>query len=114
MLLWRIGTNILPTKDLLAQKVGINDSSCPLCGEAEETGIHLFFKCNVARAIWFGSCWGLRTESLQLNSNEDILKLVLKPPPHLSMSINQNLIEPNCTSLIMALLWRQYGTSEIK
>ena len=88
MLLWHICTNILPTKDLLAQKLGIIDASCPLCGEAKETGVHLFFKCPVARAIWFGSCRGLRTESLQLTSNEDILKLVLKPPPQFSMSTN--------------------------
>ena len=54
MLVWRIGTNILPTRTKVATRVDPIDTSCPLCCEEEETSAHLFFKCLVAKAIWFG------------------------------------------------------------
>ena len=43
MLLWRIASNVLPTKDNLAKKLGITDTDCPLCNEANEIVTHLFF-----------------------------------------------------------------------
>ena len=55
MLVWRIGMNILPTKENLAQRLGLEDKECSLCHEEIESCTHLFFQCNVARAIWFGS-----------------------------------------------------------
>uniref|UniRef100_A0A2N9I6C8 RNase H type-1 domain-containing protein n=1 Tax=Fagus sylvatica TaxID=28930 RepID=A0A2N9I6C8_FAGSY len=44
------------------------------------TGMRL----RVARAIWFGCKWGLRTGNLQVSNNSDIVKLALEPPiaPH--------------------------------
>ena len=48
-----------------------------LCGSEPETTTHLFFHCQVARAIWFGCGWGIRTDKMNIASNEDILKVVL-------------------------------------
>jgi ribonuclease HI len=80
MLVWRIGMNILPTKENLAQRLGLEDKECSLCHEEIESCTHLFFQCNVARAIWFGSMWGVRPDKVQILCNADIAKFVLYPP----------------------------------
>ena len=54
MLIWRIGANVLPTKERIAQRMPISDTSCSLCNAEPESGAHLFFNCTVARAIWYG------------------------------------------------------------
>ena len=80
MFIWRIGPNLLPSKDIIAQRLGGLGTSCSLCGEEVETSIQLFFKCTIAHAIQFGCNWGLYVDSLNLTSNEDIAKLILNPP----------------------------------
>uniref|UniRef100_A0A2N9GNN9 Reverse transcriptase domain-containing protein n=1 Tax=Fagus sylvatica TaxID=28930 RepID=A0A2N9GNN9_FAGSY len=80
MFLWRIAANVLPTKDLLAKRVGNMDTLCNLCNEEVETCSHLFFKCNVARAIWYGCKWSLRSDEINVNRNEEIVKIVIDPP----------------------------------
>jgi hypothetical protein len=64
MLVWRIGVNILPTKENLAQRLGLEDKECSLCHEEIESCTHLFFQCNVACAILFGSMWGIRLDKV--------------------------------------------------
>ena len=51
MFIWRIGPNLLPSKDIIAQRLGGLGTSCSLCGEEVETSIQLFFKCTIAHAI---------------------------------------------------------------
>jgi hypothetical protein len=53
MLLWRIGSNILPTNKNFVLRVGSGDPTYPLCHLEEESIVHLFFHCPIARAIWF-------------------------------------------------------------
>ena len=36
-------------------------------------------------AIWFGCNWSIRAKNLNIASNEDILKVVLNPPPPLNL-----------------------------
>lgn len=43
MLIWRIGSNALPTKDNLLHRMNIDDPSCVLCGPEEKSSGHLFF-----------------------------------------------------------------------
>ncbi len=62
--------------------MGGQDLSCHLCGKAEESDIHIFFECPVAKKIWFGCSWCLRTDEVHLTNSEDILKFVLDPPPY--------------------------------
>ena len=79
MLLWRIGNNILPTKEVLAQRFAIQDTRCCLCEDPLESIIHLFTSCPVARAIWFGSCCNIRIDNMKVRSCEDLLKMVVDP-----------------------------------
>uniref|UniRef100_A0A2N9GX56 Reverse transcriptase zinc-binding domain-containing protein n=1 Tax=Fagus sylvatica TaxID=28930 RepID=A0A2N9GX56_FAGSY len=72
MLLWRIGLGALPTKKMLALKMGNMDTLCQLCGKAEESDVHLFFECHVSKEIWFGCSWSIRIDRLNLSYNEKI------------------------------------------
>uniref|UniRef100_A0A2N9FCB1 Reverse transcriptase zinc-binding domain-containing protein n=1 Tax=Fagus sylvatica TaxID=28930 RepID=A0A2N9FCB1_FAGSY len=76
----RIGSNVLPTKEILAHRIQNIDTSYCLGKEPMETSVHLFFKCLVVRAIWFGCQWSIRAEHLQVSTHDDILKLVLDLP----------------------------------
>lgn len=80
MLLWRMGSNNLPTRDKLATRICILDLSCVLCGHSFESICHLFFRCPAARAIWFSTCWGLRSDQHSIQDSSNIVKLVLNPP----------------------------------
>ena len=77
MLLWRIGSNVLPIKNNLAIRIGTSDPNCVFCGRELETASHISFHCQVARAIEFGYSWGIRTDKINIALNEDILKVVL-------------------------------------
>ena len=81
MLLWRIGSNSLPTKDNLRRRSVSSDPICVLCRQENETSQHIFFKCPVARAIWYSSCWGFKSEEHQIMNCEDIIDQQ-HPPPH--------------------------------
>lgn len=52
MLVWRIGTDILPTKSRLASRLGPLETSCPLCQEEDETGLEI--SSNVQSLKLFG------------------------------------------------------------
>ncbi len=54
MLLWRIGSSALPTKKMLALKMGNMDTISQLYEKAEESNVHLFFECHISKVIWFG------------------------------------------------------------
>ncbi|KAF4352130.1 hypothetical protein F8388_011720 [Cannabis sativa] len=59
---WQTLRNALPTRQKIAGIFPIQNSLCPLCDEEEESSFHLFWQCQYAKALWFGSLWGIRTE----------------------------------------------------
>ena len=81
MLLWRIGSNSLPTKDNLRRRSVSSDPICVLVRQENETSQHIFFKCPVARAIWYSSCWSFKSEEHQIMNCEDIIDQQHPPPP---------------------------------
>ena len=80
MLLWRVGTNSLPTKDNLLIRMEVVNPWCILCNQEPESAGHLFFNYPAARAIWFAFCWGYRLDQTPLNSHSNIISLILNPP----------------------------------
>ena len=80
MFLWRIVVDVLPTRENFSKRVEITDCKCILCVEESDTLSHVFFRCPVARALWFACCWGFRADEVLINSNQDIIKMVLEPP----------------------------------
>jgi hypothetical protein len=71
--------------------VGSLDTLCNLCNEEVKTFSHLFFKCNVARAIWYGCKWSLQTDEINVNRNEEIVKIVIDPPWQLPKETSEQL-----------------------
>ena len=80
MLLWRIGSNILPTNKNFVLRVGSGDPTCLLCHLEEESIVHLFFHCPTARAIWFGKNLGIISNSLHITTCSNIVNMVINPP----------------------------------
>jgi hypothetical protein len=55
---WQLLLQRIPTRDNLRIR-GVNveaNMGCPLCGNHEETEIHLFLHCNVAATVWYRIC----------------------------------------------------------
>uniref|UniRef100_A0A2N9H3S2 RNase H type-1 domain-containing protein n=1 Tax=Fagus sylvatica TaxID=28930 RepID=A0A2N9H3S2_FAGSY len=77
MLIWRIASEILPTRTVVAHKLGLGDTSCPLCLDCKESIVHLFLKCLVPRAIWFGLRWAIHSSQFMVTNNKDIIKMVV-------------------------------------
>lgn len=105
MLLWRIGGNALPTRDNLMVRLDLENLGCLLCNHDFESPIHLFFSFPAAKALWFVACWGFKSDQVPLNSNLDMVNLILSPPASLCQYQDQWIV-----SLYMALtieeIWR--------
>ncbi|XP_060972106.1 uncharacterized protein LOC133038077 [Cannabis sativa] len=67
LLLWKIWSDLLPTKG----RLGLEDKSCVFCGLEDESALHLFCSCSVTRALWFQCKWGFRTDSFSWSSIAD-------------------------------------------
>lgn len=50
--LWRMGSNILPTKSKLFERHISDTNICPLCASDEETWHHAFFTCPKVSHLW--------------------------------------------------------------
>ncbi|KAH7846524.1 hypothetical protein Vadar_014953 [Vaccinium darrowii] len=48
--------------------LGVGGSGCPLCGDPEESVIHLVAKCPFARAVWFSSPLQIDSQVLECSS----------------------------------------------
>lgn len=58
LFLWRVLSNMLPTKEALNIRILMDNLSCGVCGEGTESLLHLFNNCNGFRALTFACCWG--------------------------------------------------------
>lgn len=50
--LWKVGNNVLPTKETLFKMKVIEDKSCPVCGAETETIMHVLWDCLAANDLW--------------------------------------------------------------
>ena len=100
MLLWRIATFTIPVKEVLGQRLELDNQDCVLCQDGQETVSHLFFHYPVARAIWFSSCWGLRALNCNIRSNTDIIKLILDLPSPSASDIDEEFISLTMTFVV--------------
>ncbi len=88
MHLWRIASNLLPTKASLARFDSNMDSSCSLCDHHLETSIHLFWECLLARVVWFGSEWCIRTDCILLQNLASLIEMLVDPPATLGFDVS--------------------------
>uniref|UniRef100_A0A803QC15 Reverse transcriptase zinc-binding domain-containing protein n=1 Tax=Cannabis sativa TaxID=3483 RepID=A0A803QC15_CANSA len=78
MFLWKLCRDIIPFGNRL-QRIFGNDTRCVICGDADDSAQHLFFKCPLAKAVWFASRWALRSDSLCFDSPRNMVEWLLSP-----------------------------------
>lgn len=52
LFLWQACKNLIPTKSILAKRQVKDKAECPLCGNEEETTIHVLLNCLAASNVW--------------------------------------------------------------
>ncbi|KAF4398795.1 hypothetical protein G4B88_028158 [Cannabis sativa] len=78
--LWRLGQNALPFGCKVASIFGSNVGPCMLCGlEEMDVVSHFVSGCNITRAVWFSSQWGVRVERCNLTNGRDVLAWLVDP-----------------------------------
>ena len=80
MLLWRIASDILPTRENLSKFNNEMDIACPLCGCEKETTLHIFTGCSFSKALWFGGWWGSRIDRMIFGSPVHLFNFVMDLP----------------------------------
>jgi hypothetical protein len=76
MKLWRIAHNILPTRSRLKELGLTQEGECPFCHIEEESCLHLFKDCDLAKTLWFGNRWNV-------SSSFQLVQLVVDPSSNL-------------------------------
>ncbi|KAM6545731.1 hypothetical protein CsatB_026467 [Cannabis sativa] len=78
MFLWKLCRDIIPFGNRL-QRIFGNSTRCVICGAAEDSALHLFFKCPLAKAVWFASRWAIRSDTLNFGAPRDMVVWLLSP-----------------------------------
>ena len=94
MFLWLLSNNKLLTRDNLSKRRPMADVTCVFCSENESI-VHLFFECCVAKEVW-SSC----ANSLGISLNpgfESIARLWIYKKKHAITNL--------CTSAILWCIW---------
>ncbi|KAF4370332.1 hypothetical protein G4B88_013016 [Cannabis sativa] len=78
LFLWKLCKDILPFGSRLRRIFG-NNNSCAIYGEADDSAQHLFWKCPLAKVVWFASRWSIRSENLQFDSPRKMVEWILNP-----------------------------------
>ncbi|KAM6584506.1 hypothetical protein CsatB_011508 [Cannabis sativa] len=81
LFLWKVCKDILPCGSRLRTVFG-NDSHCVLCSDGEDSILHLFFHCPFARACWFSSPFGIRSERLVFGNLLELVNWIIHTPPN--------------------------------
>jgi hypothetical protein len=102
--LWRIAVGVLPTGDSLIRFLPNLEISCPFCNVCDESVIHLFWECSLARAIWFGLS-GICTDHFQPVCGVDLVEVIVFPCADLvdALDVNSFILKG---TLILDLLWK--------
>ncbi|KAB1214037.1 Anaphase-promoting complex subunit 7 [Morella rubra] len=82
LFLWKIASNIVPTKVRIVDQCGFileDQVLCRLCHSAPETTHHLFLQCDFSQIIWRMSPWPMDILQLGDMSMEDWIKLIFNP-----------------------------------
>ena len=106
MLQWRIASQLLPTKDILNRFMNNQDQRCPLCKNEQESVIHIFLLCLVAKALQFGSNWGIHSELLLINGERELIDFILNPPFNLLARSEESKSFLVYGALILDAIWK--------
>ena len=106
MHLWRIASNLLPSKAGISTFTPTLDTICYLCENSPETITHLLWECSLARALWFGSKWCIRTELILVASPLHLVELLVSSPESLGLTNLNSEQFILWGAFLFDLLWR--------
>lgn len=108
MHLWRIATNMLPTKLNLSRCASSIDVNCPLCNTEPESSLQLFTSCQLqlAQILWFGCDWGLRVLNIQFSDPHQSVDFIVNPPKELMVVKTQQEKFNLYAALILEFVWQ--------
>lgn len=89
MFLWRAAWN----------RFHSGDKCCGLCEEEQESNVHL--GCPLARAVAFGSRWGIRMDTWHCNNIKDLVRFCSSLPRHFA---GQFVGGEEITAVLVAIL----------
>lgn len=72
---WKLAQGALPLGSTMHRRLGRGDPMCMLCGQMEETEVHLAFSCPFARSYWFAGPLALRSDGFNAPIKECLLNL---------------------------------------
>ena len=79
MVLWRVASDILPTKEKLIRFFPSMDPNCRLCDASPKSSLHLFVFCHAARSLWGGNVWGCRPNAMQFSNPGQFINFLVSP-----------------------------------
>lgn len=90
LFIWKLLNDGISVRHELIRRNMQVDPNCPLCGESEETIVHLFLTCEMVRTIWFGSFLSIRiSKRKQLTCKQWIVEWLTKI---INMSVPDQLV----------------------
>ena len=79
MVLWRVASDILPTKEKLIRFFPSMDPNCPLCDASSKSSLHLFVFCHAARSLWAGNVWGCKLDAMHFSNPGQFINFLVYP-----------------------------------
>lgn len=63
----------IPTKEVVAKRIGGEDMTCGICGAEEESLFHIFKECHGARSLAFESKWGFTLDKWKVSNISEMI-----------------------------------------
>ncbi|KAM6593021.1 hypothetical protein CsatA_000724 [Cannabis sativa] len=100
MMLWRAIAGALPTSDKFG---GCNSNDCSFCWSESENPLHLFVRCSMVRALWFGGPLPIKIE---LISGNTLFEFTCSAVVNLDVSSRHTFLVWFASILETVWLWR--------
>lgn len=78
LFLWKLVHGALPLGQIMCSRLGRGDPTCVICGQSDETAMHLAFTCPFARSCWFAGASAMRTEGFTGSIRETLRTIITK------------------------------------
>lgn len=62
--IWKALRGAIPVAGVIGRRIPGVSKQCKICGNGEESVVHMLFQCTVARTVWFTSPLALHTDGI--------------------------------------------------
>ncbi|KAF3441398.1 hypothetical protein FNV43_RR15312 [Rhamnella rubrinervis] len=88
--LWRMLANVIPTKEVLANRLMLRETSCICCAAEAETRFYVFKECPLINSLAFASSWSCRWEIWECSSVRELVEACLSPERNMDFFRGKN------------------------